>query len=73
LQNALLEFSKVVSVKQQVVSGTLYYLTIEAAQGGEKKLYQAKVWVKPWMNFKELEDFKPIEDSEPASTATQSA
>lgn len=61
-----------VNVKEQVVAGTIYYLTIEAVQGGEKKLYQAKVWVKPWMNFKELQDFKPIEESEPAGTATAS-
>ncbi|KAJ4771871.1 Cysteine proteinase inhibitor [Rhynchospora pubera] len=68
--NALLEFSSVVSVKEQVVSGTIYYLTIEAVESGEKKLYQAKVWVKPWINFKELQDFKPIADSEETSTAT---
>lgn len=72
-QNALLEFSSVVNVKEQVVSGTIYYLTIEAVQGGEKKLYQAKVWVKPWMNFKELQDFNSIADSEPASTSTVTA
>ncbi|XP_078152106.1 cysteine proteinase inhibitor A-like [Carex rostrata] len=71
--NVLLEFSSVVSVKEQVVSGTIYYLTIEAVQGGEKKLYQAKVWVKPWMNFKELQDFNIIADSEPTSTSTATA
>ncbi|XP_072955221.1 cysteine proteinase inhibitor A-like [Typha angustifolia] len=57
-ENALLQFVRVVKVRQQVVAGMLYYLTIEALDGGNKKLYEAKVWVKPWMKFKELEDFK---------------
>ncbi|CAL5353968.1 unnamed protein product [Camellia sinensis] len=62
-ENACLEFSKVVNVKQQVVSGTVYYITLEATNGGQKKAYEAKVWVKPWMNFKELQEFKPIGDT----------
>ncbi|KAL7174331.1 hypothetical protein ACSBR2_033570 [Camellia fascicularis] len=62
-ENACLEFSKVVNVKQQVVSGTIYYITLEATNGGQKKAYEAKVWVKPWMNFKELQEFKPISDA----------
>nr|AAS21216.1 cysteine proteinase inhibitor [Aegiceras corniculatum] len=62
-QNALLEFVKVVNVKEQVVSGTLYYITLEATGGGQKKLYEAKVWVKPWMNFKELQDFQLASDA----------
>lgn len=59
-QNSLLEFKKVTNVKEQVVSGTLYYITVEVAEGGHTKTYEAKVWVKPWMNFKELQDFKPV-------------
>ncbi|XP_006644859.1 cysteine proteinase inhibitor 1 [Oryza brachyantha] len=61
--NALLEFEKLVKVKQQVVAGTLYYFTIEVNEGGAKKLYEAKVWEKPWMDFKELQEFKPVESS----------
>ncbi|KAJ9537489.1 hypothetical protein OSB04_030222 [Centaurea solstitialis] len=57
-QNSLVEFVKVVNTKQQVVSGTMYYITLEAKDGGEKKTYEAKVWVKPWMNFQELQEFK---------------
>ncbi|KAG8371055.1 hypothetical protein BUALT_Bualt13G0047100 [Buddleja alternifolia] len=53
-QNALLEFKKVTNVKEQVVAGTMYYITIEVADGGKKKVYEAKVWVKPWMNFKKF-------------------
>ncbi|CAL2237942.1 unnamed protein product [Prunus armeniaca] len=48
-QNALLEFA-----------GTLHHLTIEAIDAGKKKLYEAKVWMKPWpwMGFKEVQEFK---------------
>ncbi|XP_047317470.1 cysteine proteinase inhibitor A-like [Impatiens glandulifera] len=53
--NSLLEFGKVVNVKEQVVAGTVYHITLEAL---DKKVYEAKVWVKPWMNFKELQEFK---------------
>lgn len=59
-QNALLQFGKVVNVKQQVVAGTVYYITLEATDGGQKKVYEAKVWVKPWLDFKEVQEFKPI-------------
>lgn len=61
-ENAMLEFVKVVNTKQQVVAGTVYYLTIEATEAGQKKLFEAKVWVKPWMNFKEVQEFKPVAD-----------
>lgn len=44
--------------KEQVVAGKLYHLTLEAIDGGKKKVYEAKVWVKPWMNFKQLQEFK---------------
>ncbi|XP_077217855.1 cysteine proteinase inhibitor A-like [Tasmannia lanceolata] len=57
--NSLLEFGRVVKSKQQVVAGTVYYITVEVTEGGAKKVYEAKVWVKPWMNFKELQEFKP--------------
>lgn len=59
---------KVISAKQQVVSGTLYDITLEAVEGDQKKLFEAKVWVKPWMHFKELKDFNPAAQSH-SSTA----
>ncbi|XP_027355042.1 cysteine proteinase inhibitor 6 [Abrus precatorius] len=62
-QNALLEFARVVRAREQVVAGTLHHLTLEAIDAGEKKIYEAKVWVKPWMNFKELQEFKPADDA----------
>ncbi|GFY81207.1 cystatin B [Actinidia rufa] len=61
-ENALLEFARVVKAQKQVVAGTLHHLTLEAIDAGKKKLYEAKVWVKPWMNFKELQEFKHVGD-----------
>ncbi|KAL9273278.1 Cysteine proteinase inhibitor 6-like protein [Drosera capensis] len=56
--NGFLVFARVLKVKEQVVAGKLYHLTLEAVDAGEKKVYEAKVWVKPWMNFKQLQEFK---------------
>ncbi|KAJ6934446.1 cysteine proteinase inhibitor 6-like [Populus alba x Populus x berolinensis] len=61
-ENAILEFARVVKAKEQVVAGTMHHLTIEAIEAGKKKLYEAKVWVKPWLNFKELHEFKDAGD-----------
>ncbi|MED6137750.1 hypothetical protein PIB30_067923 [Stylosanthes scabra] len=71
-ENAVLEFIKVVNAREQVVSGKLYYITLEAMDGEKEKVYEAKVWVKPWLNFKELQEFKFIgevgsDDSGPCS------
>ncbi|KAG8381689.1 hypothetical protein BUALT_Bualt06G0147600 [Buddleja alternifolia] len=61
-QNALLELVRVVKAQEQVVAGTLHHLTLEVIDAGSKKLYEAKVWVKPWMNFKELQEFRHVGD-----------
>jgi len=63
MQNALLEFGKVVSAKEQVVSGTLYTITLEAKDGGQKKVYEAEVLEKAWLNSKELQEFKLVGDA----------
>ncbi|KAL9263466.1 Cysteine proteinase inhibitor 6-like protein [Drosera capensis] len=57
-ENGLLVFARVLKVKEQVVAGKLYHLTLEAVDAGKKKIYEAKVWVKPWTNFKQLQEFK---------------
>nr|QXY06231.1 cysteine protease inhibitor [Eucommia ulmoides] len=62
-ENGLLEFVRVVKAQEQVVAGTMHHLTVEAIDAGKKKLYEAKIWVKPWMNFKELQDFKHVGDA----------
>ncbi|KAL8133530.1 hypothetical protein AgCh_008845 [Apium graveolens] len=61
-QNSLLQFARVIKAKQQVVAGTMYHLTLEAIDSGKKHIYEAKVRVKPWMNFKQLEEFKYAND-----------
>ncbi|KAK9273051.1 hypothetical protein L1049_017858 [Liquidambar formosana] len=68
-ENAVLDFTKVVNSKEQVVAGTMYYITLEATDGGKKKVYEAKIWVKPWLNFKELQEFKLIGDAPSAVSA----
>uniref|UniRef100_A0A0D9UZH6 Cysteine proteinase inhibitor n=1 Tax=Leersia perrieri TaxID=77586 RepID=A0A0D9UZH6_9ORYZ len=62
-ENALLEFVRVVEAKEQVVAGTLHHLTLEALEAGRKKVYEAKVWVKPWLDFKELQEFRHAGDA----------
>lgn len=69
LKNGLLEFARVVKAHEQVVAGTLHHLTIEAVDAGKKKLYEAKIWVRPWMNSKELQEFKHAGDV-PAFTSS---
>ncbi|KAG5238136.1 hypothetical protein OIU77_028175 [Salix suchowensis] len=68
-QNSLLEFKRVVNTKQQVVSGMMYYITFEVIDGGHRKVYEAKVWEKPWMNFKEVQEFKLVGDAPSDSSA----
>lgn len=60
-QNALVEFVKVTSAKKQVVSGTLYHITLEAKDGANKKVYETKVVEKPWLNSKEVIEFKEVQ------------
>ncbi|KAK4275780.1 hypothetical protein QN277_018807 [Acacia crassicarpa] len=67
-ENALLEFGRVINAKQQVVAGTLYHITLEATDGGKKKVYEAKVLEKPWLNLKELQEFKPVGDAPSVSS-----
>ncbi|KAH9622787.1 hypothetical protein KSS87_007383 [Heliosperma pusillum] len=62
-ENTLLKFQRVVKTREQVVAGTKYFITLEATDGGVKKIYEAKVWVKPWLNFKEVLEFKYIGDA----------
>ncbi|OEL33564.1 Cysteine proteinase inhibitor 3 [Dichanthelium oligosanthes] len=69
-QGATLEFTRVLKSKRQVVTGTLHDLILEAADAGKKSLYRAKVWVKPWEDFKSVVEFRLVGDSkaEPESS-----
>ncbi|GLT37250.1 hypothetical protein SLA2020_115810 [Shorea laevis] len=69
LQNSVLEFKKVVNAKEQVVSAMMYYITLEAMDRDKKKVHEAKVWEKPWLNFKEVQEFKLVGDA-PAASST---
>ncbi|KAF3581612.1 hypothetical protein DY000_02035752 [Brassica cretica] len=57
-ENKVLEFKKILKARQQVVAGIMYYLTLEANEGGQAKNFEAKVLVQPWMNVKQLHEFK---------------
>ncbi|KAL2501975.1 Cysteine proteinase inhibitor 6 [Forsythia ovata] len=61
-ENTLLEFARVIKAKEQVVAGKIYHLSLEVIDAGKKKIYEAKVWVKPWNNFKQLQEFKHARD-----------
>ena len=51
------------SAKHQVVSGSMYYITLEATDGGKKKRFETKIWEQPWLNFKEVQEFKYVGDA----------
>lgn len=38
------------------------YIIFEVKDGDKKKIYEAKIWVKLWMNFKEVQEFKYVGD-----------
>ncbi|KAJ0973625.1 hypothetical protein J5N97_015590 [Dioscorea zingiberensis] len=59
--NTSLEFQKVLSGETKVVSGIDYRLIISAKDGGAQlSQYQALVWDKAWLKFRQLISFKPI-------------
>ncbi|KAF0922767.1 hypothetical protein E2562_001154 [Oryza meyeriana var. granulata] len=67
-QGAALEFARVVKAKRQVVTGTLHDLMLEVVDSGKKSLYSAKVWVKPWLDFKAVVEFRHVGDSQSQSS-----
>ncbi|XP_062231361.1 cysteine proteinase inhibitor 3-like [Phragmites australis] len=69
-QGTALEFARVLKSKRQVVTGTLHDLILEAVDAGKKNLYSAKVWVKPWEDFKSVVEFRYVGDSESKSVAS---
>ncbi|KAL6610212.1 hypothetical protein ACP70R_040181 [Stipagrostis hirtigluma subsp. patula] len=69
-QGTTLEFTRVLKSKRQVVTGTLHDLVLEAVDAGKKSLYNAKVWVKPWEDFKAVVEFRHVGDSESVSSVT---
>lgn len=45
-----LEFSKLISVQQQVVAGIMYHVTAEIIHGDKIKECQLRICEQPWMN-----------------------
>ncbi|XP_012449615.1 cysteine proteinase inhibitor 12 [Gossypium raimondii] len=65
-------FVRVDQAAEPLVVGRLHHLTVEAIDAGGKKLYEAKVWVKPWSNFKQLQEFKHAGDAHASPSSTTS-
>ncbi|KAL3366983.1 hypothetical protein AABB24_011614, partial [Solanum stoloniferum] len=61
-EKAHLEFVEVLNVKEQVVAGMMYYITLAATDAGKKKIYEAKIWVKEWEDFQKVVEFKLVGD-----------
>ncbi|WP_438295931.1 cystatin domain-containing protein [Streptomyces sp. HUAS TT7] len=55
-----LALGQVVDADEQIVAGTRYILTIEAAGPSGTARYEAQVWVKPWENSRQLTDFRAL-------------
>lgn len=55
-----LELVKVLKGETQVVAGTSYRLVLAAKDGSVTNNYEALVWEKPWLHFRNLTSFKPL-------------
>lgn len=73
VQGSALEFARVVNAKRQVVAGTLHDLMVEVVDSGKKSVYKAKVWVKPWQNFKAVVEFRHAGDFQSESSESSVA
>ncbi len=40
----------------------LYYITFAATDAGKKNIYETKIWVKEWEDFKKVVEFKLVGD-----------
>ncbi|KAL6992898.1 cytochrome c1 [Sarracenia purpurea var. burkii] len=58
--NTKLKFQSVVRGETQVVSGTNYRLILAARDGTVSGDYEAIVWVKPWLRYRNLTSFKEV-------------
>ncbi|KAB2026016.1 hypothetical protein ERO13_D06G160600v2 [Gossypium hirsutum] len=57
LSSSSLVLQKVVKGETQVVAGINYRLVLKAKNGSVAKKYQAVVWEKSWLNFRNLTSF----------------
>ncbi|XP_057533335.1 cysteine proteinase inhibitor A-like [Amaranthus tricolor] len=62
-KKACLKFENALKAEQEMVAGMLYYIDVEASDGGPIPFvgkYEAKVFVEEWNNIMKLEEFKPM-------------
>ncbi|KAL5545414.1 hypothetical protein UlMin_005101 [Ulmus minor] len=59
-------FPILISFLKQLVAGTLHHLTLKTIESRKKKIYEAKICVKLWLNVKELQEFKHASDAAPS-------
>lgn len=57
---AKLKLEKVIKGDTQVVAGTNYRLTLAATDGSSSNNYEALVWEKEWLHFRNLTSFTPV-------------
>ncbi|KAK7303382.1 hypothetical protein RJT34_14286 [Clitoria ternatea] len=57
---ANLKLVKVVKGETQVVAGANYRLVLKVSGGSATDNYEAVVWEKPWLHFRNLTSFKPL-------------
>ncbi|OVA20061.1 Proteinase inhibitor I25 [Macleaya cordata] len=55
-----LKFDQVISGESQVVSGINYKLVLKAKEGSSENNYEAIVWEKVWMGFRNLTSFRRV-------------
>ena len=57
---AALRLKSIVKGETQVVAGINYRLDLAVANGSATERYEAIVWDKPWLHYRNLTSFKPI-------------
>ena len=66
MQGTDFKLLKIENARQQVVGGMLYYvrLRLASASQGKQVSYEAKIWERPWENFREVQSIEAVEGSE---------
>lgn len=47
-------------MKKDELADGVHHLMVEVIDAGNDKLYEGKVWRKPWMGITELQEFKHV-------------
>ncbi|CAO2834799.1 unnamed protein product [Amaranthus hypochondriacus] len=72
-KKACLKFENALKAEQEMVAGMLYYIDVEASDGGPIPFvgkYEAKVLVEEWNNIMKLVEFKPMLQDNANANAT---